>query len=371
VQRWLCRECGYRFTERNFNRSEALKRPSRIHRQPLKGNCAKYVTRQVCELLTEGSKNLNPQTETKTVAGDRLKLLPKEARGLLVQFMAWLEKEGYGKESRYLNNLKVLVKLGANLLDPEDVKRVIGRLGVKDGTKLQYVYAYSAFARMLKITWERPKYKQEETLPFIPDEKELDQLIAACHSKRMAAYLQCLKETYADPGEALRLRWIDVSGNVVTINRPVKGHLPRRLEVSNKLISMLNALPKTSERIFPASYGVMFCCFNRVRKRAAEVTKNPRLLSIELRTFRHWGGTMIAHYTNGNVLTVQKLLGHKNIKNTMKYIGMINFKDDEFEVATATTVEEAKQVLSVGFDYVTEKNGIMLFRRPKRFSTVA
>jgi hypothetical protein len=35
-----------------------------------------------------------------------------------------------------------------------------------------------------------------------------------------------------------------------------------------------------------------------------------------------------------------------------------------------TTVDEAKQVLIVDFDRVTEKNGIMLFRRPKRFSKV-
>ncbi len=77
---------------------------------------------------------------------------------------------------------------------------------------------------------------------------------------------------------------------------------------------------------------------------------------------------MIAHYTNGNVLTVKKLLGHKRIENTMKYIGLVKFKDDEFEVTTATTVEEAKQALSAGFDYVTERRGIMLFRRPKRFS---
>ena len=77
---------------------------------------------------------------------------------------------------------------------------------------------------------------------------------------------------------------------------------------------------------------------------------------------------MIAHYTNGNMLTVKKLLGHKRIENSMKYVGMITFKDDQFEVTNATTVEEAKQVLNAGFDYVTEKNGIMLFRRPKRFS---
>jgi hypothetical protein len=60
--------------------------------------------------------------------------------------------------------------------------------------------------------------------------------------------------------------------------------------------------------------------------------------------------------------------GHKSILSAMKYIRMIHFEDNEFEVAVATTVEEAKQILSAGFDYVTEKRGIMLFRRPKRFS---
>lgn len=54
---------------------------------------------------------------------------------------------------------------------------------------------------------------------------------------------------------------------------------------------------------------------------------------------------MIADYAHGNVLKVQKLLGHKNIRNTMTCIGLINFKDDEFEVATATTVGEAKKIL--------------------------
>jgi hypothetical protein len=30
--------------------------------------------------------------------------------------------------------------------------------------------------------------------------------------------------------------------------------------------------------------------------------------------------------------------------------------------------EEAKELLKVGFEYITEKNTIMLFRKPKRFS---
>ena len=61
---------------------------------------------------------------------------------------------------------------------------------------------------------------------------------------------------------------------------------------------------------------------------------------------------MIAHYTNGNVITVKKLLRHRRVENTMKYISMIHFEDDEFEVTTATTVEEAKHALSIGFNYI-------------------
>jgi hypothetical protein len=41
-------------------------------------------------------------------------------------------------------------------------------------------------------------YSQESILPSIPDEVELDQLIAACRSKRMAVFPQTLKETFAD-----------------------------------------------------------------------------------------------------------------------------------------------------------------------------
>jgi len=77
---------------------------------------------------------------------------------------------------------------------------------------------------------------------------------------------------------------------------------------------------------------------------------------------------MIAHYTNGNVLTVQKMLRHKSILSSMKYIHMINFKDDEFDVATATTVEEVKQLATESFEKFDEINNIHIFRRPKRFN---
>jgi len=77
---------------------------------------------------------------------------------------------------------------------------------------------------------------------------------------------------------------------------------------------------------------------------------------------------MIAHYTHGNVLKVKEILRHKRIENTMKYIHMVSFKDDEFDVATATTIEEIKQLLAAGFEKADELNNIHIYTRPKRFN---
>jgi hypothetical protein len=44
---------------------------------------------------------------------------------------------------------------------------------------------------------------------------------------------------------------------------------------------------------------------------------------------------------------------------------LFRFKDDEFEVTTVTTLEEVKQVLNAGFDYITQKDGVMLLNPPK------
>ena len=405
VQRWLCKSCGHCFSESKVQ-VDVLGKVSVLHSgsellkdRVVSGKLASQESFNglplssgedvVSHRLTTVGKGLNTfaynscNRRVSVSEGEAKNLAMSETRqekptregttqtvdvkGLIIQFMAWCEAQGYPQGNKYHHYLKRLVRLGANLLDPESVKETIGKHRCKNGTKMLFVYAYDAFTRMLKITWEPPKYKQEETLPFVPEEGELDALISACRGKRMAAFLQCLKETYADPGEVLGLRWIDISDNIITINKPVKGHLPGQIQVSNKVLAMLNSLPKTSERIFPARYDNMWKCFSQVRKRAAALQQNPRLLAIQFRSFRHWGGSMIAHYTNGNVLTVKKLLRHKRIENTMKYISMIHFKDDEFEVTTATTIEEAKQILSAGFDYVTQKDSIMLFRRPKRF----
>jgi len=320
---------------------------------------------QVC--AQKDAKNLNTTTETKTVAGER-KIDNATARGLLLQYELWLQKQGYGKNCRYIDCIRMLINSGANPHDPENIKEVIAKKKWKNGTKMHICYAYDAMAKMLKLSWEKPTYKQEENLPFIPEAKEIDQLIASCRSKLVSTYLQTLKETMADPTEAIRLRWIDINfnENSIIINRPVKNHNPRKIPITDQLVSMLKILPRTSDLVFNTTYARIAERFRNYRRRAATNLQNPRLLSITLRTFRHFGATMLYAQTR-DILLVMKVLGHKKIENTLKYTQLVNFKSDEFETATAIDLEEAKQLISYGFEYVTDMNNIKLFRKPKRF----
>jgi len=75
------------------------------------------------------------------------------------------------------------------------------------------------------------------------------------------------------------------------------------------------------------------------------------------------------YHKTKDIVHVQRLLGHKNIQNTLIYITIENalFTDanDEFHVRTTKTVEEACKLVEVGFEYVTEIDGVKIFRKRK------
>jgi len=66
-----------------------------------------------------------------------------------------------------------------------------------------------------------------------------------------------------------------------------------------------------------------------------------------------------------NILYVKQLLGHKRLENTEIYTHLIEFENDEYHSATATTIDEARKLVEDGFDYVTDIEGTKLFRKRK------
>ena len=364
VQRWLCCSCGFRFSESKLLKS---------------GGAIEFN----CQICVSETKNLASATETKTVAGDRKKsprhidLLPAEVRGLLTKFMAYLERNGFDKEIQYPAIIVHLVRDGAYLLDPESVKAIIAKQRKRNGEpwtdsmKMLATCAYDAFCQMQGIVWQRPNYRQNEVTIIMPDEKDLDLLISAAGSKRMAAFLLCLKETFAGPSEILRCEWKDLPGNVLSINHPVKYHDPGKYELSPRLTAMLNALPRKSSRIFPMSYRTAYTGLAYLRRRAADKFSNPDLLRISFKSFRHWGGSMLAYVLHGNVPEMVRILRHKSWKSTQRYVHTIAFKDEDFDVATATTAEEILALGKAGWEKYDEAvfNNVTVhfYRKPKRF----
>ena len=228
------------------------------------------------------------------------------------------------------------------------------------------------FARCKGIVWVRPVYHQNEATIRVPDEKDLDLLISAAN-KRMATFLLCLKETFADPSEILATEWIDLKDNVLSINHPVKFHYPGKYEISMRLTYMLNALPRKHKRIFPRNCHSAYNCFVLLRRRAAAKFGNPALLQITFKSFRHWGGTMIAYYSNGNAVTIARMLRHRSWKSTQRYVHTIEFKEEDYEETVASTVEEIRTLDKAGWAKYDETvvNGVNLhfYRKPKRFGS--
>jgi integrase len=104
--------------------------------------------------------------------------------------------------------------------------------------------------------------------------------------------------------------------------------------------------------------------FRKQRNKIAFKLKNDRIRKITFHTFRHWKATTEYAKTK-DILHVMKLLGHRNIQNTLLYMQLINFESDEFHSATAKTIQDAQKLVEAGFEYVCDFGEAKLFRKRK------
>jgi integrase len=256
-----------------------------------------------------------------------------------------------------------------NLNEPNEVKTTIAELKWKNTTKHQFVITYSQYANYLGLKWNQPKYKGEDRLPFIPMEKEIDELIAST-GKTTATVLQMLKETGMRIGEAIMLKWIDIDFQSKTVNvTPEKGSNPRILPISDKLIAMLNRLPKRKDEHLYSQYtGSIRYTFEKQRRKTATKLNNPRLLKITFHTLRHWKGTMEYHNLP-DMKHVQYILGHKHSNTTDIYVNLAQAifltNTDEWIVKVANTTEEAIKLVEANFTYVNNMGEKAIYKKRK------
>jgi hypothetical protein len=71
------------------------------------------------------------------------------------------------------------------------------------------------------------------------------------------------------------------------------------------------------------------------------------------------------YHRTRDIVHVQRLLGHRSIQNTLRYVRLVEFPEDDYVCKAAKTVDEAKALVESGFEYVTDVEGLKLFRKRK------
>jgi integrase len=289
----------------------------------------------------------------------------------ILAFGFWMRKQGYRPSTiqATISTLKAIAKK-ASLLNPDDVKTHLASRKVSESRKEKICVDLARFYKFKGILFQIPRYHRVDTLPFVPLEKEVDQLISSC-GKKTATFLQLLK-TGVRPGEAWALRWkdLDFERAAVTVT-PEKGSNARQLKISSHLIAMLNALPHLYEYCFrnpkidpEKSMRTYQRTFEEQRRRAASKLQNPRISAITFRTLRHFRASTLYHRTK-DILLVKMQLGHKSLTSTLVYTHLISFKDDDYVCKVATTREERGKLIENGFTFVAKEGEEWYFRKRK------
>jgi len=142
------------------------------------------------------------------------------------------------------------------------------------------------------------------------------------------------------------------------------------LKLKNRTLEMLKQHIQKhnfnqNDRIFPTNSSYISDVYRRHRNALAKKLQIPAMAQIRLYDFRHYYASMLYHKTK-DLLHVKTALGHKDLRQTLRYTQLLETtEDDEYHCKVATTVKEATQLIEKGFEYVTEKDGIMMFKKRK------
>ena len=255
-----------------------------------------------------------------------------------------------------------------DLDEPEEIREYLAKKEGKNGYIEGLANSYDRYARYNGIFWNKPLIKRSSQPPYVPTTEEVT-ILTSDGGKKYSLILSIFRDTGMRPIEVERakLRWFDLSRGSVNVETAKYG-VARTLKLKNQTVAMLREyLAKHNfgldDNIFP-KVRTMRTAFQRIRQRTAQKLQRPELMRITLYSLRHYFTTMLYHRTK-DILLVKAKLGHRRLENTLIYTHLIAFKDEEYTVRAAETVDQATKLIESGFEYVTEMDGVKLFRKPK------
>jgi len=265
--------------------------------------------------------------------------------------------------SRRLKNIAKNVDLD----NPEKVKEYIAALSCSDAYKDNLVDAYNHYVQFYGLKWEKPFYERFHHFQKIPKEESINKIISHASLKYATAY-SVIRDTGLRPIELgwLKPKDFDLeTGDVYpTTAKHGEGRILRIKQSTLVMLKRYIAECNIGESEVLWDYVRVKENWIRLKNAVAKKLGEPELKSIRLYDLRHFVGSM-TYYKTRDIVHVQRVLGHRNIKNTLRYIHLVNFDSEEFIVKVAKTLDEACKLLEAGFEYVTEMDGAKIFRKRK------
>ena len=252
---------------------------------------------------------------------------------------------------------------------PEIVKGFVASKKCSMAFKESLIEAYDLYCRANGIDWSKPFYERYDKQPKIPTEEKLNMIISNA-SRKLALILSMERDLGTRPIELtwLKVKDIDLDSEAVTITS-AKYCVGRTLKLRPQTLAMLKTYISAkrlnqNDRLFPMQSGSISENYRRIRNRLAEKLGDLSFKTIRLYDFRHFRASMTHHQTK-DLLYVKRLLGHKDLRTTLRYTQLIDFQSEDCTFAVAKNVNEAQKLIESGFEFVTTFDSIMLFRKRK------
>jgi len=306
-----------------------------------------------------------------TKSGITVETSQKSAIPTILNVLIKMKNNGNNNSTIKLTN-KALTHISenVNLNNPEEVKEFIANKTVCNGTKRNYCTAYNRYCKRHQIQWEPPKYKADAKNRRIPTTENIERLIARA-SPRLSLKLRISKETGLRPIELCNLKVKDIDTEQKQVYPTTAKHgSARTLKISNNLNMAIQNHINTNklnlnDKLFKGTADNYTKNYRQMRNNLAEKLHDQTLKNIRLYDLRHYFATTLYAKTR-DILYVKQQMGHKQIETTMIYTQLLNLtEDDEWTCKTANNIKEAQDLIETGFEYITEKDGIMLFRKRK------
>jgi integrase/recombinase XerD len=190
--------------------------------------------------------------------------------------------------------------------------------------------AVSALRLFYAITLQQPGLvsyipygKKPRTLPTVLSQEEVRRLFLALSNDRDRLFLETAYAAGLRVSEVVRLKVADIDSQRMVLHiRQAKGHKDRQVPLSPVLLDKLRTYWRAyrpADWLFPGRNSqhhrsiasVQRICYRAAR--SAALTK-----PVSMHTLRHSYATHLLE-AGTDLLTIQKLLGHKNIQTTIRY----------------------------------------------------